>query len=178
MAKNCNLKDDPSSTVASLRVEKADPILSGSIERVCQRAARPNAQSPILPKWTGVVVHFCKANRSLSTIDLGSVLGLNMCSDQQHRFVKKNDLKEALLSFHRHKQLCTSMLPSARTSSSSCPPFGFQFVLQRALASLKLRIVAKPCPTTNHFYLQPKTQLKASRRLRKRTSMTNNFVLC
>ena len=39
---------------------------------------------------------------------------------------------------------------------------------RRTWASLKLRIVSKPCPTTSHFYLQPKTERKASRRHRKR----------
>ena len=47
------------------------------------------------------------------------------------------------------------------------------------VSSLNTRIyVSDPCPSTSLFYLQPKTQRKASRRHRKRTSMTNNFVLC
>ena len=47
------------------------------------------------------------------------------------------------------------------------------------VSSLSSRMyVSDSCPTTSRFYLQPKTQRKASRRHRERTSMTNNFVLC
>ena len=43
---------------------------------------------------------------------------------------------------------------------------------------LNLRIVSNHSLSTSRFYLQPMTRRKASRHHRRRTSMTNNFVLC
>ena len=49
----------------------------------------------------------------------------------------------------------------------------------RSLSPLKLMIVSNSCPTTSsRFYLQPKTQRKASRPLKKRTLLTSpRYVL-